>query len=89
MNTKVKTPLQVLSEKYGKPIAYVGIEELFKMYAAAFEVQATEVVKHYAAWLQHRPNIQTSHLTLCRLWFVCEMGLAGDDQDEMEASFFA
>jgi hypothetical protein len=89
MNTITITPQDILTSKYGKVAKDWGIEDLFKKYDHIMETETTETIKHYAAWLQHRPNVTASHLGLCRLWFVCETGLAGDHQDQLECDFFS
>lgn len=88
------TVLYILKRKaFYKPELYhlvnANIQELFTHYGKAQHLQATEVVKAYASWVQLRGTIHCSHLELCRLWFVCEMGYCSDEeQAELEYEFF-
>lgn len=91
---RVVTPLSILKREannnpYNWQLPGASIEKLFKKFGDQMDMQATEVVKSYAAWLSHRRNIHCSHMDLCRLWFVSEMGYATEEeQSQMGAEYF-
>lgn len=93
MPTKKLTPIAIL-KRIGQrdsslsDLHLAPMEMLLARFQIANDMETTETIKAYADWLRHRPNFNCTHLDLCRLWFVCEMGYCADgEQEELEAEF--
>ncbi len=91
---KTTTPLSILKRAavenpHNWELPTASIQLLFKKFEDHNNMQTTEVVQAYAGWLAVRSYITCSPLDLCRLWFVCEMGYATEDeQSELESEYF-